>query len=43
MAAEYWDLSGLSGVRYVADALGAMVRRQRASDDGDASYHQKFA
>ena len=37
VAAEYWDLSGLSGVRYVADALGAMVRRQRARNTANGA------
>jgi general stress protein 26 len=38
--AEFWDMSGLSGVQNRLRTLGALLRRKRASD-GDTSFHRK--
>jgi general stress protein 26 len=38
-SAEYWDLEGLNGLKYVASALKAVVTRKRASDAANTPYH----
>lgn len=38
-SAEYWDLAGINGVKYVADALKALVKGSSASDAADTRYH----
>jgi general stress protein 26 len=40
--AEYWDLSGLRGVRYVFDAVKHVVRGERMSDE-PAQHHGKVS
>jgi general stress protein 26 len=41
--AEYWDMSGLRGIRYLFDAVKHVVKGERMGDDPDKSHHAKVA